>query len=151
MSEKEKEFEEFIKDLKSYISEKGFKNTVQKNYILKVLFYTNEHLSAEEITQKIQKEFNLDIGIATVYRALNFFEEIDLIESLDMGDKVRRYELKYDKSHHDHLICIKCNKVIEFRDDFIELNQIKIAEKHGFVLNEHIMTIYGVCSYCDKN
>ncbi|XOB62485.1 Fur family transcriptional regulator [Campylobacterota bacterium DY0563] len=145
-----KEFDIFIKNFKEHISKLGYKNTIQKDYILKVMYYSNDHLSAEEIAQKIQKEFNLDIGIATVYRSLNFFEEMDLIKSLDVGDGVRRFEFKTEHEHHDHMVCIKCGKIIEFSDDLIELNQIKIAEKNGFALKDHIMTIYGICQQCDN-
>lgn len=145
-----KEFDIFIKNFKEHISKLGYKNTIQKDYILKIIYYSNDHLSAEEIAQKIHKEFNLDIGIATVYRTLNFFEEMDLIKSLDIGDGVRRFEFKIEHEHHDHMVCIKCGKIIEFSDEIIELNQIKIAEKNGFVLKDHIMTIYGICHECDN-
>ncbi|QKF80775.1 Fur family transcriptional regulator [Halarcobacter ebronensis] len=144
----DKQFDIFIKNYKGHISKQGFKNTIQKDYILKVLYYSEHHLSAEEITDKIQKEFNIDIGIATVYRSLNFFEEMKLVEILNIGDGTRRYEFKFNKKHHDHLICTSCNKIIEFSDDIIELNQIKIAEKNGYVLNDHSMIIYGLCDNC---
>ncbi|QDF27752.1 Fur family transcriptional regulator [Halarcobacter anaerophilus] len=146
-----KKFDIFMKNFRTQISKLGFKNTIQKDYILKILFFSKKHLSAEEITKEIQKEFNLDIGIATVYRGLSFFEQMGIINSLDIGDGIKRFEFKVDKTHHDHLVCIKCNKIIEFNDDFIELNQIKIAEKNGFILKDHIMTIYGICTECDKN
>lgn len=146
----DKDFDIFIKNFKTHISKLGYKNTIQKDYILRVLFFSKKHLSAEEITLMIQKEFNLDIGIATVYRSLNFFEDMNLVRSLDIGDGIRRYEFKLDKNHHDHLVCTKCHKIIEFSDDFIELNQIKIAERNGFVLKDHVMTIYGICEECDK-
>lgn len=144
----DKQFHIFIKNYKEHISKLGFKNTIQKDYILKVLYYSEHHLSAEEITDKIQKEFNIDIGIATVYRSLNFFEEMKLVEILNIGDGTRRYEFKFNKKHHDHLICTSCNKIIEFSDDIIELNQIKIAEKNGYILNDHSMIIYGLCDNC---
>ena len=129
------------------VSKKGFKNTVQKDAVLKVLYFSTKHLSAEEITQMVKDEFDLDIGIATVYRSLNFFEDMNLIESLDIGDGTKRFEFKVEK-HHDHIVCTQCNEIIEFSDNIIELNQIKIAEKNGFVLTDHIMTIYGLCKNC---
>lgn len=144
----DKQFNIFIKNYKEHISKLGFKNTIQKDYILKVLYYSEHHLSAEEITDKIQKEFNIDIGIATVYRSLNFFEDMNIIESLNIGDGTRRYEFRFNKEHHDHLICTSCGKIIEFNDDFIELTQMKIAEKNNYVLKDHVMIIYGLCEDC---
>jgi len=143
----EKRFELFLNNFKTHISKLGFKNSIQKDYILKILFFSQEHLSAEEITERVQKEFNLDIGIATVYRSINFFEEMNIVESLDVGDGTRRFEFKLDQ-HHDHLICTSCHKIIEFSDDLIELKQIKIAENNGYALQDHVMTIYGLCEDC---
>ncbi|XPV69531.1 MAG: Fur family transcriptional regulator [Halarcobacter sp.] len=146
----EKRYDLFLKNFKSHISKLGFKNSIQKDYILKILFFSQTHLSAEEIASEVHKEFNLDIGIATVYRSINFFEEMNIVEALDVGDGTRRFELNLDH-HHDHLICTSCHKIIEFTDDIIELKQIKIAEKNGFVLKNHVMSIYGLCEECQKN
>jgi len=146
----DKEFEIFINNFRNKLNKLGFKNTIQKDYILKVLFFSEDHLNAEEITKTVQKKFNLNIGIATVYRALSFLEQMEVINSLDIGDGIKRYELNFNKTHHDHLVCVKCKKVIEFNDNFIELEQIKIAENNGFILNDHIMTIYGLCEECNN-
>jgi len=145
----EKKFEHFLTEFKTIVSKKGFKNTTQKDRILEILYFSKEHLSAEEITKKVQVKFNMDIGIATVYRSLNFFEHMNIVESLDVGDGTKRFEFKKEQ-HHDHMICTNCHQIIEFSDDVIELNQIKIAEKNGFILEDHIMTIYGLCEKCQK-
>ena len=50
--------------------------------------------------------------------------------------------------HHDHLVCVKCNKIIEFQDDVIEKHQIQIAKKHGFDLTDHSLYLYGLCEDC---
>lgn len=142
-----KEFESFLKNFKKHVSKLNLKNSIQKDYILKVLYFSSEHLSADEITTKIKKEYNIDIGIATVYRALKFFEEINIITSLDVGDGAKRFEINLSL-HHDHMICTNCHKIIEFYDDKIELSQIKIAQKNNFTLTDHIMTIYGICEDC---
>lgn len=144
---KEKRFKFFLDNFKSHISKLGYKNSIQKDYILKILFFSEEHLSVEEITSKIQSEFNIDIGIATVYRSVNFFEEMNVIESLDVGDGTKRFEFKLE-NHHDHLICTNCHKIIEFTSDLIELKQIKVAEKNGFIMQDHVMNIYGLCEDC---
>ena len=141
------DFERFLKNFKEQVSKMGFKNSVQKDYILKILFYSDEHLTTEQISAKVKMDYNLNVGIATVYRTMKFFEELNIIESLDIGDGVKRYELN-PAIHHDHLVCTSCGKIIEFTDDFIELNQIKIAESRGFVLKDHVMTIYGLCEDC---
>lgn len=141
------DFDTFLSNFKDKVSKLGFKNSVQKDYILKVLYYTDEHLSAEQVTAKVKSEYNIDVGIATVYRTMSFFEELDIIESLDVGDGVKRYELGL-ALHHDHLICTSCGKIVEFIDEQIEEQQKKVAKKNNFDLKDHVMTIYGLCEDC---
>ena len=143
----EMNFETFLKNFKKHISKLKLKNTIQKDYILKVLFYTEKHLSVEDITYEIKNEYNVDIGIATVYRAIKFFEELKIVTCLDGFGNVKLYELNLSL-HHDHLICTKCHKIIEFTDDIIEIKQIKVAHKNNFILTNHVMTIYGLCETC---
>ena len=111
------------------------------------MYFSNEHLTAEEITYKIRENYNIDIGIATVYRALKFFEELKIVSCLDGIENAKLYELNLSL-HHDHLICTNCHKIIEFTDELIELKQIEIAQKNKFLLKDHVMTIYGLCEDC---
>ncbi len=141
------EFNVFLERFKKSVSKIELKNLIQKDYILKTIYLSTEHLTAEEISNKIKQNYNVSIGIATVYRAMKFFSDLKLVNQLDIGDGAIRYELNTSE-HHDHLICMSCGKIVEFTDDFIELNQIKIAEKNNFILKEHIMTIYGLCENC---
>ena len=140
-------FDIFLKNFKNNVSKIGLKNSIQKDYILKILYFSKEHLTADEISNKIKQNYNVSIGIATLYRAMKFFHDIKLINQLDIGDGVIRYELNIAE-HHDHLICTSCGIIIEFSDDVIELKQIAIAEKNNFILKEHVMTIYGICETC---
>ncbi len=72
---------------------------------------------------------------------------MNIIESLDVGDGIKRYELNLSL-HHDHLVCTSCSKIIEFTDDLIEKQQITVAKNHNFDLKDHVMTIYGLCENC---
>ncbi len=140
-------FDVFLNNFKKSVSKIGLKNSIQKDYILKILYFSTEHLTVEEISNKIKIDYKVSIGIATVYRAMKFFYDMKLVHQLDIGDGIVRYELNLS-NYHDHLICTSCGKIIEFEDDLIELNQIKIAEKNNFILKEHVMTIYGLCEDC---
>ena len=142
-------FDIFLNNFKTNVSKIGLKNSIQKDYILKVLYFSKEHLTAEEISNKIKTNYNVSIGIATVYRAMKFLNDMKLVHLLDIGDGIIRYELNLSK-HHDHLICTSCGIIIEFSDNLIELKQMKIVEKNNFILKEHVMTIYGVCETCQK-
>lgn len=142
-------FDSFLANFKKSVAKSGYKNSIQKDYILKILYFSDEHLSAEQIVNISKSLYKIDMGIATVYRTVKFFETMNIVKSLDIGDGTKRYELNIS-IHHDHMICTNCNKIIEFTDDLIEDQQEKVAKKHNFKLKDHIMTIYGICEDCQK-
>ena len=140
--------EEIIEELKKIVKQKGLKYTEQREIVLSVLLDAQDHLTAEEVYNEIKKEHTeSNIGIATVYRALSFLEEVDLITSIAFGTDGKKYESNA-KSHHDHLICTNCGKIIEFMDDEIEKRQDKIAKKNKFKIVSHSMQLYGTCETC---
>ena len=137
--------EEIIDELKKIVKQKGLKYTEQREVVLSILLHASEHLTAEEVYNEIKKVFpSSNIGIATVYRALSFLEEVDLITSITFGTDGKKYESN-SKSHHDHLICTDCGKIIEFMDEDIEKRQEKIAKKNNFIIylfNCHIIIFH---------
>ena len=140
--------DEIIDELKKIVKQKGLKYTEQREIVLNILLRAQEHLTAEEVYNHVKKEYpNSNIGIATVYRALSFLEEVDLIASITFGTDGKKYESNA-KSHHDHLICTNCGKIIEFMDDEIEKRQEKIAKKNNFKISSHSMQLYGICEGC---
>ena len=142
--------EEIIDELKKIVKQKGLKYTEQREIVLSVLLDAQDHLTAEEVYNEIKKEHtDSNIGIATVYRALSFLEEVDLITSIAFGTDGKKYESNA-KSHHDHLICTNCGKIIEFIDDEIEKRQDKIAKKNKFKITSHSMQLYGTCETCQE-
>ncbi|RXK00733.1 transcriptional repressor [Arcobacter sp. CECT 8989] len=141
---------EVIDELKKIVKQKGLKYTEQREIVLNVLLHADDHLTAEEIYNLI-KTTNPDsnIGIATVYRALSFLEEVNLIASINFGVDGKKYESN-KKEHHDHLICTSCGKIIEFLDDEIEKRQDRIAKKNKFKITSHSMQLYGTCPECQE-
>jgi Fur family ferric uptake transcriptional regulator len=143
--------EQILDKLKVIVKEKGLKYTKQRELILKtILTSSNKHLSAEDIYNIIITKYpNEKIGIATIYRALIFLEDNNLITSIAIENSIKKYEANI-KKHHDHLICIECGKIVEFINDNIEKEQEQIAKNSGFNLIDHTMYLYGVCSDCAK-
>jgi len=139
---------EIIDKLKEVIKQKGLKYTKQREIILETILNSNKHLSAEDLYKLIQEKHpDEKIGIATVYRAVSFLEDSGLISSISLDKDTKKFETNF-KEHHDHLICVKCNKIVEFTNDKIEKEQDKIAKKEGFELLDHAMYLYGVCKDC---
>ena len=130
-------------DLKSA----GLKVTLPRLKILEVLEKSpNHHLSAEDI-YRVLIEQNEEVGVATIYRVLSQFEESGIVQKLNFENNQAVYEL-CGLEHHDHLVCVKCSKIIEFQDDVIEQHQLQIAKKHGFALTDHSLYLYGLCKDC---
>ena len=125
------------------LKDAGLKVTHPRTKILDVLQVNPDmHLSADEIHNKLV-EHNESIGLATVYRVLTQLEIAGLIQKNQFSDNQSSYEIK--KQHHDHLICTKCGKIIEFMNDDLEALQEKISDKYQFRLDSHVMTLFGVC------
>lgn len=140
--------EDVIDELKKIVKQKGLKYTEQREIVLNILIHAEGHLSAEEVYNLIKtKKPDSNIGIATVYRALGFLEEVNLITSITFGSEGKKYESN-NKEHHDHLICTNCGKIVEFMDSEIEKRQDKVAKKNKFKITSHSMQLYGVCDTC---
>ncbi len=141
---------EVINKLKKIIKDKGLKYTKQREVIFETIINSDEHLNADDLNTIISKEHpDLKIGIATIYRALSFLEEVNLISSIALNDDGKKFEANL-KEHHDHIICVKCSKIIEFVSDDIEKAQEKIAKENGFKLLDHTMYLYGICDDCNN-
>lgn len=141
---------ELINQLKIIIKQKGLKYTKQREIIFETLLNSDKHLTAEELYTLItQNHPDEKIGIATVYRALAFLEESQLISSIALDNDGKKFESN-DKEHHDHIICTKCNKIVEFLDPDIEKKQEEIAKKFDFKLQDHTMYLYGICKDCQN-
>ncbi|MBI1908710.1 MAG: transcriptional repressor [Deltaproteobacteria bacterium] len=134
--------------LASYLKEKGLHATRQRDLIIKEFFKKHRHLTIEEWLGLFRKS-DPKIGYATVYRTLKLLGECGLAHKREFGGQVR-YEHVTDH-HHDHLICLKCGKIIEFEDDRIEALQKTVCRSHQFRLINHKMELYGYCARCSHS
>lgn len=150
MGERTIEYTKLLSDFKQLLKANGLKFTIQREVILEMLYNSDEHLTPEALHHLIQEKHpDLNTGIATVYRTLSLLEDSAMVTSLSFGAQGKKYELGA-KEHHDHIICTECGSISEFVDEEIELRQKKIAEKLGFLMQEHSMQIYGICKACQN-
>ena len=134
------------------IKKAGLKVTLPRVKILQLLEGSDKrHVSAEDV-YKMLLENGEEIGLATVYRVLTQFEAAGLVCRHHFEGVQSVFELARG-GHHDHIVCIKCGKVVEFMDEVIEERQRAIAEKNGFSIEDHALVIYGDCndSSCRKS
>jgi Fur family transcriptional regulator, ferric uptake regulator len=135
----------------SELKSSGLKATLPRLKILEVFQRVAatgvRHLSAEDVYKALIAD-NLDVGLATVYRVLQQFEQAGLLVRSHFEQGRAVFELN-EGSHHDHLVCLTCGRVEEFVDTEIEQRQHKIAQAHGFQLQDHALALYGVCTKPD--
>lgn len=119
----------------------GLKVTHPRKRILDILEKERDgHLTADDIYRKLV-DSGEEIGLATVYRVLNQFESAGLVEKHNFESGQAYYELDSGE-HHDHMVCVETGNVIEFISPEIEAAQKKIAEKHGYEIQDHSLVIY---------
>ncbi|MFT5838886.1 MAG: Fur family ferric uptake transcriptional regulator [Flavobacteriales bacterium] len=139
-------------DQNKELKKAGLKVTLPRLKILEILqLPENQHISAEDV-YKILIENDEDIGLATVYRVLNQFDDAGILNRHHFEGGKSVFEISH-KNHHDHLVCLKCGKVVEFEDDVIEKRQDEVAERHNMKLTHHSLYLYGECMKidCDEN
>ena len=130
----------------------GLKATIPRQKILEIFQKgAQRHMTAEDVFKHLLND-NADIGLATVYRVLTQFEQAGLLSRNHFESGKAVYELN-EGQHHDHMVCLDCGKVEEFYDAEIEKRQESAAAKLGFTMQDHALTIYGVCKQqpCSKD
>jgi Fur family transcriptional regulator, ferric uptake regulator len=133
----------------SDLKKAGLKVTLPRIKILQILENARDHhLSAEDV-YRILIDSGEDIGLATVYRVLTQFEEAKLIIRHNFAEGHSVFELDHGE-HHDHLVCVNCERVEEFIDAVIEERQKEVAKNAGYVITDHHLNIYGICGKCQK-
>lgn len=121
----------------------GLKVTLPRVKILQLMEQAeedNHHLSAEDVYKSLL-ESGEDVGLATVYRVLTQFESAGLVvrHNFEGGHSV--FEMAKGE-HHDHMVCLETNQVIEFCDPVIERRQRELADEHGYDIVDHSLVLY---------
>jgi len=133
------------KALDAYLDSKKLKHTRQRDAILDAFLGATGHITGDELF-RIVRARHPRIGFTTVYRTLKLFCEAGLAEERHFADGVTRFEIKQE--HHDHLVCTKCGKIVEFECTMIEQAQNDIASRYDFQLLRHRYELYGLCRAC---
>mgnify|MGYP001216855334 CR=1 FL=1 len=150
MSEESQSYEWLWTKLDSYLASRKLKQTKQRQLIIEAFLELGGHISAEDLHDYIRK-LGKNIGLATIYRTLNLLKEAQVVNQKQFSDGRAVYEVDPPGSHHDHLVCLKCNKVVEFQNDEIERLQEEVAKENGFVLASHSLDLFGYCEQCRQD
>lgn len=132
--------------LRRHVVDNGLRMTRQRQIICEVLLESKSHMNIDELHAAVRKRDD-NIGYATLYRTVKLLQEAGLAESHEFANGPTRFEAAMGE-HHDHLVCTKCKKIVEFHDDAVEALQLAIAKRFGFELTDHKMELYGLCVDC---
>jgi Fur family ferric uptake transcriptional regulator len=128
-----------------HLKSAGLKSTLPRLKVLNLFENGDErHLSAEDVYRKLLASGD-DVGLATVYRVLNQFEQAGLLVKHHFEGDKSVFELNQGE-HHDHIVCLQCGRVEEFHDATIELQQTEAATRRGFAIHDHSLHIYANCT-----
>ena len=129
--------------LTNILKKSGLRYTRQRQAVLDELNRTQDHRDVEDIYFSIRNR-GLNVSRATVYRTLELLVKHNLVRRLDLGEGKYRFESQ-GRKHHDHIICLDCNKIMEFMNERIEGLQEEVAEEYGFTLTKHVHQLFGHC------
>lgn len=130
-----------------FLRSKKLRMTRPRRDILLAAWDTHSHFTAEEMFTWVQGR-DSNAARATVYRTLNLLVEGEFLASMNNGQGTQLYEHILGHSHHDHMICRGCERVLEFRSEEIEQLQEEIAERNNFLLVHHVLRLEGYCPKC---
>lgn len=127
----------------------GLKSSEKRSFVVEYFLKAGRHFTVEELYDEVKKH-RPGISYSTVYRALKLLQECEIANESMFGNSVSRFEPISKSEHHDHLVCQKCGRIIEFENDKIEKLQIDVAQKYGFNVSAHRLELYGICRICKK-
>lgn len=126
----------------------GIRLTPQRRMILAAIAQSQEHLTAEEIHQRILPLYP-DMNISTIYRNLERLLDLRIVAVTDLGGGSLRYQAVGDRRHH-HLICHHCGRMIDLRDDLLDGLRSSITREYSFQVAIDHLALWGLCSDCQK-
>jgi Fur family ferric uptake transcriptional regulator len=132
---------------RDYLRGRGLKYTPERKAVLREVLTNNEHFEAEQLLITLLQGGER-IAKATIYRTLPLLVDCGIIQQVQFGDNVARYEHTFGQQPHDHMVCRQCRRIIEFDSSEVTRLRAKIADRHGFAAQSHRFQISGVCAAC---
>jgi Fur family ferric uptake transcriptional regulator len=121
--------------------------TSESEEVVKFFFSNEAHLSKAEIREALKNK-NVTVSEETVSDVIDLLLNYGFAQEVSFKEGPPRYEHFHLQTHHDHFVCQRCKKIIEFSDEELEILQARIAGSHGFHIFNHQMNLYGLCDRC---
>ena len=138
-----------VERFRDFLRQRGLPVTRQRDLVASTLAEAADHPSVESLERALHAA-GAKIGTATVYRTLELLVGAGLARAHDFGEGLRRYEAIAGAEPHEHLICRRCGRVIEFSNERLERMMPVLADEYGFQHEQHRVEIYGICQDCRR-
>ncbi|GIN17255.1 MULTISPECIES: ferric iron uptake transcriptional regulator [Shouchella] len=141
-----------LERIKKQMHAQSYKLTPQREATVMVLLeHEEDHLSAEDVYLLV-KEKAPEIGLATVYRTLELLTELNVVDKINFGDGVSRFDLRKEGANHfhHHLVCIECGAVDEITEDLLGDVEAVVERDFSFKIKDHRLTFHGICYRCQE-
>jgi len=139
-----------VERFREFLATRGMRLTQERETIITEIFAAHEHFDVDEIVARLTRPGEKRVSRATVYRTVKSLEEAGLIRKVARSNDRDVYEHDYGYPQHDHLICSKCEKLIEFQNEAISEILEKVAMDLGFRLSGHRLEGHGICDACAR-
>lgn len=139
-----------IHQLTTFFRQAGIADLEDRLMVMHTFLDMGSHPTLDELIEKIVG-LRPDLDAAFVEETMHLLNRFGFAQKLAFEGEPLRYEHHHVGCHHDHLVCKRCGKILEFEDPEIEDLQERIAKRYGFTLLRHRMELYGLCEACSRD
>ncbi len=136
-----------MKETAQILREKGLKVTPQRIAVYNMLLQTNSHPNADMIYRALE-ETNPTMSLATVYKTLDYFKHLGLVQELNVGEGSARYDATVHC--HPHAVCTCCGKVVDLEVEELTNLHEKLSQPLDFAVSCEQLILYGTCAECQQ-
>jgi Fur family transcriptional regulator, ferric uptake regulator len=141
----------WVEHASTRLTQAGYRRGGARAAVIALLGRQTCAVSAYDIEDALRDEGGRGVARASIYRILDELESLRLVQRIDVGQGVTRYEpLHPGGDHHHHMVCDECGEVIPFHDDELERTMRRVAGRVTFEVSEHEIVLHGACADCSK-
>ncbi|MBU2631498.1 MAG: FeoA domain-containing protein [Proteobacteria bacterium] len=140
-------YEQEKKQFKQLFQQQGVDQFNLRFQVLEAFLKLEHHVTIKDIMVQLRQD-GVQLEEGFVFNSMELLCRFGFAIKVEFDIKETQYEHRHLGLHHDHMVCTKCGSILEFKDEAIEKQQLRVAEAYGFLMLQHKMEIYGICSKC---